>query len=104
MAQAFKTAGRLFEVIKNNTASVIVPYNDEAERLIEALDSDTCDMSIFRRAQKYMVGIYAGTNRKLTENRALRVLRSGALALRKEYYDKNMGLITEGALQETLIF
>ena len=103
-AQAFKTAGRLFEVIDSNTVNVIVPYNDEAETIIESLDTDSYDPIIYRKVQKYMIGIYTGINKRLIEDHALRPLRSGAFSLEKEYYDKDTGLKTEGAMREVLIF
>ena len=106
-AQAFKTAGNKFEVISNNTVDVIVPYNEEAEDIIAELNSeitpDRC-LKLLRRAQKYTVGIYNGTNIKLCEQNALYLLNCGAFALKKEFYNHEYGVTTEGALQELLIF
>ena len=103
-AQAFKTAGSLFEVIDHNTTNVIVSYNDDADKIIEELDTERPDPFVLRKAQKYMIGIYSGTNRKLTDEHALRVLKSGVISLEKRYYNLDTGLQTENAMYETLVF
>lgn len=107
--QAFKSAGGLFQVIDSNTQDVIVPYNDEAKAILDELDSDIFDAERYRElrriAQKYVVGVYAGQKRALDDNGAVRILRTGALALEERFYDKNdYGVTTEGAEMELLIF
>ena len=106
--QAFKTAGTLFQVIESNTQDIIVPYNDEARNIIEELDkeflsSGRCN-GLLRRAQKFSVSVYEGYNRKLSENNALRQLKSGAFALEERFYDKDCGVIIEGAEHEILLY
>ena len=105
--QAFKTAGTFFQVIDNNTRDVIVPYNDEACEIIEELDNyltpGQCN-ELLRKAQKFSVSIYETQNRKLSENNALRQLRSGAIALEKHFYDQDCGVIIEGTEMELLLF
>ena len=58
--QAFKTAGENYQIIKNATVDVIVPYGegvtyiaqlDEAEKIFDIY-------SILRKAQRYMVSLY----------------------------------------------
>ncbi|MBP3273309.1 MAG: CRISPR-associated helicase Cas3', partial [Ruminococcus sp.] len=44
-SQAFKTAGKLFKVIDENTRDVIVPYNDEAEEIISRLENSNENIS-----------------------------------------------------------
>ncbi|MBE6862158.1 MAG: CRISPR-associated helicase Cas3' [Ruminococcus sp.] len=105
--QAFKTAGSLFEVIDSRTVDVIVPYNDEARDIIDRLNSDIKPdeaLELLRKSQKYTVGIYSGTNIKLAENSALNILGCGAAVLKEEFYNMELGVVTEGAMQETLIF
>ncbi|HAE52454.1 MAG TPA: CRISPR-associated helicase Cas3', partial [Ruminococcus sp.] len=104
--QAMKTAGSLFEVIDNKTIDVIVPFNDEACKLIEELNGDLSPVQsreLLRKAQKYAVSIYEGQNRKLQEYGAVRLLRTGAVAVEKSYYDPDYGITTEGSEQEVLI-
>lgn len=104
-SQAFKTAGTLFRVIDNNTQDVIVPYNDEAEALIMRLERPFENTALLlRKAQKYMVSIYSGTERKLYEKNALHKLESGAVVLDKAYYSDEYGVDIEGACEELLIF
>ena len=106
--QAFKTAGTFFQVIDNNTKDIIVPYNDEACEIIEELDNDLTPgqcHELLRKAQKFSVSIYELQNRKLSENNALRQLRTGAFALEKRFYDKeDCGVIIEGTEMELLLF
>lgn len=105
-SQAFKTAGSIFNVIDSNTADVIVPYNDEAEDIILRLGSDINPdetVKLLRKAQKYIVGIYSSTGRKLSENNAVDVLNCGAAILKKEFYNSKYGVTTDGAEMEVLI-
>ncbi len=105
--QAFKTAGALFEVIDSRTVDVIVPYNEEARAIIDRLNSDIKPdetIELLRKSQKYTVGIYSGTNIKLSENNALRILKCGAAALNKEFHSMELGVVTDGTMQEILIF
>ena len=110
--QAFRKAGRLFEVIDSNTSAVIVPYNDEADKLIASLGSERNFEEIavlLRKAQKYSVNVYSGSHRKLAEESALYELQCGNSAectvkiLKKQFYDKEFGITTEGGLQEVVI-
>lgn len=104
-SQAFRTAGMLFEVIDSRTADVIVPYNDDAEKLIDSLRNGTADIGkTLRIAQKYTVGIYGNAERKLGENNGIYRLECGAVILEKRFYDDVFGVKLEGAEQENLIF
>lgn len=98
--QAFKTAGTLFQVIDENTQDVIVPYNDEAKKIISKLDSKISDddyKDVFRKAQKYVVSLYDEQFRDLSAKGAIRNLGLGAMALAEGFYDKNeYGLMIEG--------
>lgn len=110
--QAFRKAGRLFEVIGSDTKAVIVPYNNEAEEIINSLGSEYNHKEIvrlLRKAQKYSVNIYAGTQHKLESEAALYDLKCGnddkciAAVLKKEFYNNDFGITTEGGLHEVLI-
>ncbi len=105
--QAFSKAGGLFEVIDSRTIDVIVPYNEEAINLIRDLHNDITPyeaVKLLRKCQKYTVGIYSGTNRKLGENRALYTLGCGAVVLDEAFHDDELGVVTEGAIHDALIF
>lgn len=102
ISQAFKTAGDLFEVIDSKTKSVIVPYNEQAEEIIAELESDISPheaSELLRKAQKYTVNIYAGTECILNENGALHLN-----ILDKRFYNKEFGVTLEGTEQEVLIY
>ena len=104
-SQAFKTAGKLFQVIDENTRDVIVPYNEEAEDIISRLENSNENISVLlRKAQKYTVSIYIGTERKLYENNALRDISCGAVILDNSHYNNEFGIDIEGAEKEILIF
>lgn len=103
--QAFRTAGLLFNVIDNRANDVIVPYNDEAEKIIEELrTSGKNTTALLRKAQKYTVSVYKGTEKKLGENNAVYQLENGTLVLEKRFYSKDFGVNTEGAEQEVLMY
>lgn len=103
--QAFRTAGDLFEVIDSKTQGILVPFNDDAKRLIEELDGELLPEQCrerLRLAQKYTVSVYH--LKKLDEIGAVRKLVSGVVALEPRFYDADCGVVTEGAEQEVLIF
>lgn len=106
--QAFKTAGSLFQVIDSKTQDVIVPYNDEAKAILEELDSNVSAeryRELRRIAQKFVVSIYEGQKRALSDCGAVRILQTGVIALEERFYDKeDYGVTTEGAEMELLIF
>ena len=104
-SQAFRTAGKLFQVIDENTRDVIVPYDNEAVDIIKKLENSDENISILlRKAQKYMVSIYVGTERKLYENNAVCDISCGISVLDKAYYNNEIGISIEGAEKEILMF
>lgn len=109
--QAFKTAGDNFRMIDNNTIDIIVPYNEEASRIIEALNGETTisqALELQRKAQQYIVNVYDYTFKKLAENDALNEIKVRQdekmciYALKKEFYNNATGLNTEGEPQEAM--
>lgn len=105
--QAFKTAGKLFQVIDDNTMSVIVPYDEEAEKVIECLRSvESCDewKKKLREAQKYIVGISQKLEKILRHVQAIELLPSGVYVLDQSYYDSECGVLEEGKGMELLMY
>lgn len=109
--QAFKKAGRFFEVIDSRTSAVIVPYDQEANKLITALGSEQNPkriVELLRRAQNYSVNVYAGTEYKLEQEAAIYEISCGSREdctvkiLQENFYDKDFGLTTECGLHEVL--
>lgn len=110
-SQAFKTAGDNFKMIDNNTIAVIVPYNEEAMRIIEELNGETTisqALELQRKAQQYTVNVYDYTFKKLAENDALNEIKVRQdekvyiYALKKEFYKETTGLNTEGEPLEAM--
>ena len=110
--QAFKTAGRLFEVIDSNTTDVLVPYNEDAEKIIARLGSEQNPhemMKLLRQAQKYAVSIYSGTEQALQRESAIHMLSCGydqqcsVQILDHRFYDADYGITTEGGMHEVLL-
>ena len=96
LKQAFCTAGKNFQVIEDNAQiSVVVPYNEEAEKLIAALGSAKNDAvprkRLLRQMQRYTVGI-SQTMRDKLGNAVYPVGDTGVLALNKSYYDNKTGV------------
>lgn len=112
-SQAFKTAGNCFELISNNTISVIAPYNDEAEGIITALNGKAKyydSAKLQRKAQKYTVGVFDYQFRTLKEKDAIIAIKPDdndnnvVYALKKEFYNGSTGLTLDGAPQEALFY
>lgn len=104
-SQAFATAGRLFEVIDSNTIDVIVPYDSDAENIINSLNKPYQSYrQLLKSAQKYIVSVYSGTEKKLLENNALYMTQSGAVTLEKAFYDDKIGVNLENKEHELLMF
>lgn len=105
--QAFQTAGKKFHVIDDSSVPVIVPYNDEAKKIIACLRSDISNydfMKILRKAQKYSVGLYAQTERALIDKHALDMLPCGVYVLEEGYYDCDLGIQLDGKPMDLLLF
>ena len=98
--QAFKLAGSLFSVFDEDTADVLVPYQ-EGTTLIEELGAiDPVHQpgqlaAALERAKAYCVSLYGFQRRKLEDAGALYPLCGGAvLALQRGWYDEETGLIS----------
>lgn len=105
--QAFKTAGQKFEVIENKTISVIIPYNEEAKRLISCLQSDVGKgemIQVLRRIQRYIVEIYNDIEQKLKKEHAIEIMPCGVYVLDERYYDSDRGVMLEGTPMDMLMF
>lgn len=102
---SFKTAGDYFRVIDQNTVGVIVPY-EKGEELITKINGK-CNLKDLKKylkeAQQYSVNLYDQEYRILNHSGAfVQVNNGGVIALRKEFYDKNVGITAENQQQEFL--
>ena len=95
MRQAFKTAGRLFEVFDQEQKSVIVPWGDGEAIVEKLLASGGCvSKSICDTAKPYTVSVFSYQLERLSECAAITAIGDGQiLLLDKKYYDNNTGII-----------
>lgn len=99
--QAFRDAGRAFEVVDSYTESVLVPYA-AGKDLVAAFDKKAVDKKLFyqaaRRAQQYMVNLFRHEMETLEAQGAVRQTESGVFVLHEPYYREDFGVQLE---QET---
>lgn len=106
--QAFKTAGKLFKVIEPQTDAVIVPYNNEAKKLILDLNSDISNeeaAKMLRAVQKYCLSLYTEQINILIKNGCIENLNCGVMALKKDFYDcEGIGLNIKSKEPDAIFF
>lgn len=99
LKQAFRTAGRLFQVFDEDTQDVVVPYG-EGKKLIFELSGmgDYPSVEELRkwaeRAKAYTVALYQGDINKI--GREELYMRHGITVLTDGFYDENTGVTPEG--------
>lgn len=99
-AQAFRTAGKKFQVIAEQTTDILVPYG-AGEKLILDLNGElyvNAFPKLLRKAQQYLVSVYSGTLKALEAKDALIQLESGVLALKSGYYSLEKGVCADGMI------
>jgi CRISPR-associated endonuclease/helicase Cas3 len=98
--QSFATAEKYFNVIDSPTTSVLVPYNEEAEEIILALNGDMNVKElgdILKKAQQFTINVYEHEIKRLEKEGDIYFLLHGEiLALRETAYSKEMGLDSKG--------
>lgn len=100
LKQAFQTAGKYFEAISSDTVGVLVPYG-EGVGLIAELNSTVNQEKAARlrkRCQRYMVNLYRN-QLDLLSGGLYEVASGGVLALKEPFYDKELGVVSEGRLE-----
>jgi CRISPR-associated endonuclease/helicase Cas3 len=106
---AFRSADQNFNVIDNDTKSVVVIFGN-SERLIQEYRQEPVGVftkekgRILKELLKYSVGLYEWQLRKLAEQNALYQLdeEAGIIILSHNYYSQEVGVVLE-ANQEDLI-
>ena len=109
LRQAFKIAGQNFDVFDSFTTSVIVPYEDGKE-LIADLCSEKAQknlsfrIEIVEKIKEYSLSIYNWQKDKLINDGAVKpILDNSILVLQEEYYDKNLGLVTNKTIEQEFL-
>lgn len=94
---SFEKAAREFQIIEDPTETVIIPYNKEAERLIEELKYTDYPFHTLRKLQPYTVSIFEGEFDKLSSKGVISTIDDTYHFLDpshfKEYYDPERGLL-----------
>jgi CRISPR-associated endonuclease/helicase Cas3 len=94
---SFEKAARAFQLIEDKTETVIIPYNEEAEHLIEELKYAQYPLTTLRKLQPYTVSIYEGEFDKLSSKGVVLTIDDTYHVLKpdhlQEYYDLNQGLL-----------
>lgn len=103
----FKAAGDAFAVIDELSEAVLVPY-EEGKNIIAVLQSENNrlpDYKLIRSAQPYVVNISKKILQQLNEKRAVHMEKnSGVWVLNSNYYDEELGVVTEGRKMDVLQF
>ena len=109
LRQAFKIAGQNFDVFDSFTFSVIVPYEDGKE-LIADLCSEKAQkdlnfkIELVEKIKEYSVSVYNWQKEKLIKDGAVfSVLDNSILVLREDFYDKNLGLVTNKTSEQEFL-
>lgn len=105
----FETSARAFRIIEDSTVTVIIPFCEYVEQLIEELKYTDYPFSTLRKLQPYTVSIFEGEFKNLsskgvilTINDAYHILNPDAL---QTYYDQDRGLlIPDGGSSDGLLF
>ncbi|UOR13572.1 CRISPR-associated helicase Cas3' [Halobacillus amylolyticus] len=91
-----KTAGKYFNVIDQQTTSVLVPYEGEGKEIIAELNGDPSieEMSaLLKKVQPYMVNVYDHELNELSKQQSVVHLWEGRiLALQENAYDREFGV------------
>ena len=99
MSQSHKTAAKYFNVIDNQTTSVIVPYEEGQEIITDLISSQSIDQLsvLLRRAQNYTINLYDQEVKDLMRNGGLFSAMNGDLLIIKDWaYSNEYGLDLSG--------
>jgi CRISPR-associated endonuclease/helicase Cas3 len=101
--QAFREAGKLFQVFDDESEDVIVPYGEGAECITElcseAVSRDPAYLQrCLAKAKPYTISIFGYQKKQLlAQNGLYAICHDKILALQEKNYDKALGLVTDGA-------
>ncbi len=106
LRQAFGTAEAAFRALDSDTTPIVVPYGDGGQKLVtQLLSADHPTAEIFRRAQRYTIGLYQNEFTALSREEALTAAAGGAVyVLDDRYYDDTKGLQLEPRPPELMIY
>ncbi|MGD9677395.1 MAG: CRISPR-associated helicase Cas3' [Vulcanibacillus sp.] len=90
----FKDAAEKFRLIENNTYSIVIPFNNDAIKLINEAQFSKYPRSVARKLQPYTVSIYEYEYKTLLKNAALKTINDSFIILDDfiNYYNESTGL------------
>ena len=110
LRQSFKEAGDKFNVFDSSTLDVIVPYKD-GQNIIAELCSEQAKYdlgytrSLVRRAAGYTVSLYQYQVEEIKSNDGIRWFKDlGVYILNPEFYDHQIGIVTEAIEQDAYFY
>lgn len=91
----FQTAAERFKLIESNTYSIVVPYNNAAEKLLNEAQFSPYPNSVARKLQPYTISIYEYEYETLRKNAAVKTMNDCFIVLDnfERHYDQSTGLI-----------
>jgi CRISPR/Cas system-associated endonuclease/helicase Cas3 len=102
LAFSFEKTAKDYKLI-DETESLIIPYNEDANKLIESLKYSEYPKNIARKLQKYTISIHKNKLDELTAEGTIININNQfmILACREGFYDGNLGLCSKN--QEMLM-
>ncbi|MHB8778859.1 MAG: CRISPR-associated helicase Cas3', partial [Anaerolineales bacterium] len=90
----FKKAAEEFNLIENNTVAVVIPYNDEAKKLLEKARYHPFPFKFARQLQMYTVNVYQNEFEALQSKGVIETYNETYEVLNNmKYYDEQTGII-----------
>ena len=91
----FKTVSGKFKLIEDKSYSIVIPFNDKADKLINEAKFSNYPHSVARKLQQFTVPAYGNEYKNLCENAAIEIINGSFIVLTdlKRNYDKHTGLI-----------
>lgn len=91
----FRTAAERFHIIDDAGIQILIPYNDNVEKLINTLRKDGPDRWVLRKLQRYSVTVYENELQQLRDKGAVEEIYPGIYALSSSnIYDQKTGLLS----------
>ena len=101
----FAAVAEQFRLIENNTRTILIDRDPEAEILVKQLRRGECSRQLIRDIGQYCVNVYEEDFEKLNGAGRLEALELGFFILRnKEQYTEEMGLQIEVERGDAVIF
>lgn len=89
----FKDIAEQFKLIEENTRSLLVPYNEVAQKIAQTLLNGEISRALLRQAGKYIVNVYSEPFKEMLSSKKIEMLdESLAVLVDMNLYDSHIGL------------